>query len=382
MTSISSPATPSPLHPALSPAYLGSIKLPNRFAVAPMTRVSATSDGVPTRQMADYYAGFARGGFGLVITEGTYTDQLYSQGYANQPGAVTDAHMQGWRHVVDAVRSAGGHIIMQLMHAGALSQGNPHVSGTAGPSAVQPRGAMLPEYGGDGPWPVPAEMDRDDIDAVLDGFVGAAERALATGFDGVEIHAANGYLLDQFLTDYTNLRADRYGGDLDRRVRLLAEVAAGIRAATSPGFVVGMRLSQTKVNDVEYRWPGGARDAERIVAAVTRAHLDYLHIASEGRDWLETARLDNGDTVTALARRTGRLPVIANGGMHDPDQAGRVLDGEHADVVAVARGALRHPDLPQRIARGQEPERFDPAMLSPMATLDNAERWWAGRAPA
>jgi 2,4-dienoyl-CoA reductase-like NADH-dependent reductase (Old Yellow Enzyme family) len=367
--------TTTTTHPALAPARLGSHELRNRLAVAPMTRVSATPDGVPTTEMADYYAAFAEGGFGLVVTEGTYPDAEHSQGYHNQPGLVTDAHVAGWRPVTRRVHAAGAVMVAQLMHAGALSQGNPHRTGTVGPSPVQPRGEMMPEYGGSGPWPVPVELSVPDLERIVEGFAAAALRAREAGFDGVEIHAANGYLLDQFLTDYTNRRTDAYGGTVANRVRLTAEVTAAIRAAAGDGFVVGVRLSQTKVNDFEYRWPGGRHDAETIYTALAAAGPDYLHVASEGRAFLETAVLDGGSTTTALARSTTGLPVIANGGMHDPDQAELVLADGHADLLAVARGALANPDLPRRLATGTPLEPFDRSMLSPAVTLENVRGW-------
>ncbi|TQS26953.1 NADH:flavin oxidoreductase [Microbispora sp. KK1-11] len=365
----------TPGHPALLPLRFAGLDLPNRLAVAPMTRVSAAPDGTPTPEMADYYTEFAEGGFGLVITEGTYTDTVYSQGYRNQPGIVSDAHVAAWREITGRVHAAGGRILLQLMHAGALSQGNAYRDETAGPSAVPPRGEMMPEYGGSGRWPIPREMSTADIETAIAGFTGSAVRAREAGFDGVEVHAANGYLLDQFLTDYTNRRADSYGGDVANRVRLTAEVVAGIRAELGPGFCVGVRLSQGKVNDFTHRWAGGARDAEIIFSALADAGATYLHIASEGRDWIETARLDGDVTITALAREVTGLPVVANGGMHDLAQAARVLADGHADMLSVARGALANPDLPRRLARGLTLDRFDHAMLEPMATLGNARRW-------
>ncbi|MEO3755587.1 NADH:flavin oxidoreductase [Streptomyces sp. B6B3] len=360
-------------HPALDPVPLHGRTLGNRLAVAPMTRVSATPDGTPTPQMVDYYAAFARGGFGLVITEGTYTDQRYSQGYLNQPGIVTDAHVEGWSAVAAAVHEHGARAVLQLMHAGALSQGNRYRTDTAGPSAVPPRGRMMPEYGGSGPWPTPKAMTSAEIDEAVRGFVTAAVNARRAGFDGVEVHAANGYLLDQFLTDYTNQRADAYGGSVEGRVRLTAEVVRRIREAVADdGFWVGVRLSQTKVNDFEHRWAGGTADARVIFSALAEAGSTCLHVASEGRDWIETARLDGADTITALARKTTGLPVIANGGMHDVDQAAELLAGGHADLLSLGRGALANPDLPRRLAEGRPLDRFDHAMLEPMATLDNA----------
>ncbi|MEV4006424.1 NADH:flavin oxidoreductase [Actinomadura sp. NPDC049753] len=362
-------------HPALEPGRVGGLHTSNRLVVAPMTRVSAAPDGTPTPEMAEYYAEFARGGFGLAITEGIYTDTVYSQGYLNQPGLVSERHVAAWREATADVHEAGGSIVAQLMHAGALSQGNPYRDETAGPSAVVPQGVKMPEYGGHGPWAAPKEMSLDDIKQAVDGFVASAANAKRAGFDGVEVHAANGYLLDQFLTDYTNLREDSYGGPVASRVRLAAEVVAAIRAEVGPDWCVGVRVSQTKVNDFRYRWPGGAHDAEVIFTALAEAGASYLHVASEGRNWLDSAQLDRGLTVTGLARRVSGLPVIANGGMHHAELSAQVLADGHADLVSVARGALTNPDLPRRLAEGRALEPFDHAMLSPMVTLDNVRRW-------
>src|SRR6476646_4771048 len=177
-------------HPALQHFRIGHLELANRLAVAPMSRVSAAADGTPTAEMADYYREFARGGFGLIIAEGTYTDTEYSQGYLNQPGLATDRHIRGWRQVTDAVHAVGTPLIAQLMHAGALSQGNSYGAGAIGPSAVAPIGQMLEEYGGSGRWPAPRAMATADIDHAVAGFAAAAARAVAAGFDGVEVHAA------------------------------------------------------------------------------------------------------------------------------------------------------------------------------------------------
>ena len=366
-------------HPALRTSRIGRFELTNRLTVAPMSRVSAAADGTPTDEMAQYYAHFARGGFGLVISEGTYTDTAHSQGYLNQPGLATDAHVGGWRRVTDAVHATGTPMFAQLMHAGAISQGNSYAARAIGPSAFAPVGQMLEEYGGSGPWPVPREMTPADIDFVVAGFVEAATRARAAGFDGVELHAANGYLLDQFLTVYTNSRTDEYGGTVGNRIRLTARIVAEIRTLVGDDYVVGVRLSQTKVNDLKYRWPGGASDAEVTFAAVADAGADYLHIASEGRNFIDTARFADGRTITAVAKQVTGLPVIANGGMHDMRQAADVLDDGHADLLSIGRGALANPDLPARLADGAELMPFDHAMLSPMATISNARSWRAAQ---
>ena len=367
-------------HHALNPFRIGALDVGNRLVVAPMTRVSAEPDGTPTEAMAEYYSDFARGGFGIVLTEGTYTDVTHSQAYLNQPGLASDRHVEGWRHVVDAVHAQGTPIFAQLMHAGALSQGNGYGRDTIAPSSVTPKGTMLEEYGGSGPWPTPRAMSNSDIDAVLHGFVRAADNARSAGFDGVEVHAANGYLLDEFLTDYTNTRGDEYGGSVANRARITARILTELRDASGLGFIVGVRLSQTKVNDFSYRWPGGASEAEIIFRTLAAAGCDYLHIASEGRDFIETARLDNGQTITEVAREVTGLPVMANGGMHDLDQAADVLAGGHADLLSIGRGALSNPDMPARMAMGTPLEPFDHAMLTPMATIANVRSWRAAQA--
>src|SRR6476620_3413573 len=156
----------------------------------------------------------------------------------NQPGLATDRHIRGWWQVTDAVHAVGTPLIAQLMHAGALSQGNSYGAGAIGPSAVAPIGQMLEEYGGSGRWPAPRAMATADIDHAVAGFAAAAARAVAAGFDGVEVHAANGYLLDQFLTEYTNARTDEYGGTVQNRIRLTAHVVTEIRRRVGADAII------------------------------------------------------------------------------------------------------------------------------------------------
>ncbi|RKT88772.1 2,4-dienoyl-CoA reductase [Saccharopolyspora antimicrobica] len=355
------------IHPALTPVRIGGTELPNRAVVAPMSRVSTSGDGVPTERMADYYREFALGGFGLITTEGTYTDDQHSQAYPDQPGLTSEAHAAGWREVVRAVHDAGGRIALQLMHAGALSQLD---RPTIAPSAVAPKGAKMPAYGGGaGPFRTPAEATEAEIAQAIAGFAATAARAREAGFDAVEVHGANGYLVDQFITDYTNLRSDRYGGSVANRAHFAAEVLRAVRAAVGPEFPVGIRLSQTKVNDFEHRWPGGVGEAEVIFGSVAAAGADYLHLASEGRDWAESAQLAPGVTITRLAKEITGLPVIANGGMHEPARAEPLLSGGEADLVALGRGALANPDWPRLLAGGGRLREFDRAMLTPDVTL-------------
>jgi 2,4-dienoyl-CoA reductase-like NADH-dependent reductase (Old Yellow Enzyme family) len=343
-----------------------------------MTRVSATTEGVPTSRMVDYYREFARGGFRLVITEGTYPDHDASRGYDNQPGIADETQREAWARVAAAVHEDGGHILLQLMHAGALSQRTLNGGRTIAPSRIQPRGEMMPEYGGSGAYPTPDEMTTDDLVVVRDGFAAAAVRAQDAGFDGVEVHAANGYLLDQFITVYTNTRSDEYGGDATGRIRYPSEVVAAIRAATDGAFIVGVRVSEAKVNDFTYRWPGGPAEAQTIFEKLSEAGASYLHLAGEGRGFREALE-KAAESYGTLARRLTGMPIVVNGGLHDPDLADAAVAGGHGDLIGIGRSALANPDWPRRVGAGASLDAFDPAMLSPRATIKNSDRWWGDR---
>ncbi len=367
--------------PVLSRASILGRSLANRAVVAPMSRVSAAEGGLATKRMQEYYGAFARGGFAVVITEGTYTDTAASQGYDRQPGIATERQAQAWRPIANELRKAGTVAIMQLMHAGALSQRTGAKVRTIAPSRVQPRGRMMTEYGGSGPYRLPSEMTERDIWSVSEGFAQAARHALLAGFDGIEIHAANGYLLDQFNTTYTNQRTDRYGVTPENRIRLTAQIVERIRAASPDDFIVGVRLSEAKVNDFGYRWPGEQLEAATIFTTLASDGASYFHLAGEGRGFHDAVETMT-EPFTTLARRLTGLPVIANGGLGDPDVADEVIRGEHADLVAIGRTALANPDWPGRVERGSAIAPFSPEILSPSASISNSDRWLKSREEA
>lgn len=355
-----------------TPFALGGVRLSNRTALAPMTRVSATEDGLVTDRNARYYAGFARGGFALVITEGICPDTEYSQGYLHQPGLATQAQGEAWRPVVEAVHAEGGAIFAQLMHAGAQAQGNRFRQGTVGPSAVAPRGEQLSIYRGSGPYPTPRALDARELADIRRGFADAARRAAAAGFDGVEVHGANGYLLDQFLTDYLNRREDEYGGSVENRVRLAAEVVDEVLQAVGSEIAVGIRISQSKVSDFHHRWAGGAEEAEIIFTTLARTGVHFLH-TTEYRA-LDPAFSTGTETLAELAKKFSGLPVIANGHLEDPEDARAVLESGAADVVALGKGALAQRDWPHRVRAGLEiATEPRPDTLAPLADIKDWE---------
>lgn len=355
-----------------TPFDLGGVRLGNRTALAPMTRISATEDGMVTDRNARYYTGFARGGFALVITEGVYPDTEHSQGYLYQPGLATAAQGEAWRPVVEAVHAAGSAMFAQLMHAGAQSQGNRFRQGTVGPSAVAPRGEQLSFYRGSGPYATPRALDARELADIRRGFADAARRARAAGFDGVEVHGANGYLLDQFLTDYLNRREDGHGGSVENRVRLAAEVVDEVLQAVGSEIAVGIRVSQSKVSDFHHRWAGGAEEAEIIFTTLARTGVHFLHTTEHKA--LEPAFPTGTETLAELAKKFSGLPVIANGDLGDPESARTVLGSGAADVVALGKGALAQRDWPHRVRDGLEvATEMRPDTLGPLADVKDWE---------
>jgi 2,4-dienoyl-CoA reductase-like NADH-dependent reductase (Old Yellow Enzyme family) len=350
---------------------MGDLKLKNRLAVAPMTRISATEDGSATEIMARYYERFAKGGFGLVITEGVYTDQKFSQGYPFQPG-ITDAEQAlAWRAITHRIHAQQGAIFAQLMHAGALNQGNRFSGKTAAPSAVRPKGEQMAHFHGEGQYAVPQAMTDEDIADAIDGFAHAARLAVNTaGFDGLEIHGANGYLLDQFLTDYTNQRTDRWGGSVRHRIALTLEVIKAVRAVAG-NAPVGVRISQGKVNDYQHKWAEGEAAAEAIFGSLADAGVDYIHV-TEYEAWKPAFSGSDASLVSLARRYASKVPLVANGGLDRIQHAEQALN-DGADIIALGKGALANPDYPGRLVVDHPLNDFDAAILGPVANIKDSE---------
>lgn len=358
--------------PLFDQTAIGTLPLPNRLAVAPMTRVTATETGVATDRMAQYYTRFARGGFGLIITEGSYIDQAFSQAYAFQPGLSDTEQAEGWKKVVDEVQSNGARIIAQIQHAGALSQGNRFSEATVAPSTIQPRGEQMAFYRGTGAYRLPRALSDEEIADVIHSFGASAALAVQTaGFDGVEIHGANGYLLDQFLTDYSNLRTDEWGGGPRERLKIYEEVAKSVRAAVGQDVPVGIRISQGKVNDFHHKWAGREAEAEAIFGGLASLPLDFIHV-TEFEAWQPAFASGKDSLVTLAHRYAPHMTIIANGSLHEPEHAAGVL-ADGADIIALGRGALGNPDWPNKIKTGEDLKEFDPTILGPIADVKLAE---------
>lgn len=351
---------------------IDSLVIKNRLVVAPMTRVSASQEGVPTDIMQRHYQDYSEGGWGLILTEGTYIDEQFSQGYRNQPGIANKQHIQSWRKIVDAVHKTNTPIFIQLIHAGGLIQENRYKSRAIAPSETELLGKMLPHYYGQGKFPVPMKISTRQIKETVANFSLAAKNAIEAGFDGIEIHGANGYLLDQFLTVFSNQRDDEYGGNIDNRIRFHCEVLQSVLDVANGKIPVGMRISQTKVNNFEYEWPGGEEDARFIFKKMKSLGPSYMHISTH--KGLEPV-WKTEHNLAYYAKKYFEGLVIACGGLHNPEKAENVLKNNEADMVAVGKGAIANPNLPNDIHSNKKLLEFAPEMIRPLATIENTRNW-------
>ena len=324
---------------------IGDIPLKNRLAMAPMTRSRSTLDGVPTEMNAEYYA--QRVSTGLIITEGTQPSED-GQGYLLTPGIYTDEQIAGWRKVTDAVHEAGGRIVIQLMHAGRISHpfNTPHGRQPVAPSAVKPEGKMFTASGPQ-EMPEPRALSEEEIAETVQDFRHAAAAVVAAGADGVEIHGANGYLVQQFFSSNANRRTDRYGGSVENRVRFAVEVASAV-AEEIGADRTGIRISPgNPFNDiVEEDVP---ELYGTLVEALAPLGLAYLHVLHGG----------NEDLLCSIRTNWPGALVLNRGGA-DIDTRARDIEDDLADIVTVGAMVLANPDLVERVKTGaplNEPDR-------------------------
>jgi N-ethylmaleimide reductase len=338
------PMSSNPGQALLTPFTLGDLDLANRVALAPMTRARAGSARVPNALMAEYYA--QRAGAGLVITEATSVSEQ-GIGWIDNPGIYTDEQGAAWTQVVEAVHAAGGKIVLQLWHCGRASHSDFH--GGALPvsaSAIKIDGDGIHTPEGKKDYEVPRPLETAEIPAVVADFVAAARRARAAGFDGVEVHGANGYLLDQFLQSKTNQRTDQYGGSVENRFRLLREVVEGVSAVFGAGRV-GVRLSPNGVHNG--MGSPDFRETFRYAAEqLDELGLGYLHVM----DGLAFGFHELGEAITLEETRAYfRGPLIGNCG-YTQEAAEEAVASGAADLIAFGRPFITNPDLVERFRHG------------------------------
>ncbi|MHA6761180.1 NADH:flavin oxidoreductase [Streptacidiphilus sp. PAMC 29251] len=355
------------------PFTLGGLTVPNRIAMAPMTRQQSPG-GVPGEDVAAYYARRAAGGVGLIITEGTYVGHPS----AGQSDRVPHFHgadaLAGWAKVAEAVHQAGGKIVPQLWHVGMTRTAE--ATSFPGATALGPSGLALDgTASGAG-----RAMTHSDLDEVIRAFATAAADAERLGFDGVELHGAHGYLIDQFLWSGTNSRTDGYGGSVSSRARFAAEVIAAVREAVSPDFPVIFRLSQWKMNTYDARIAETPAELEALLAPLAAAGADAFH-ASTRRYWLP--EFDGSDlNLAGWAKKLSGKPTITVGSVGldieftssfqgrtasatDIDDLLQRLERDEFDLVAVGRALVADPSWAAKVLSGRIAELtpFSPEAL-------------------
>lgn len=322
-----------------SPVNLGSISLKNRMVMAPLTRNRAGEGGVPQPMNVTYYE--QRASAGLIITEATPISAM-AHGYPALPGIYTDAQVAGWKKVTDAVHAKGGKIVLQLWHVGRISHPSllPNGALPVAPSAIKPAGQAF-TYQGLVDYVEPRALDASELPDVVADYVHATKCALAAGFDGVEVHAANGYLLDQFLRDGSNKRTDNYGGSVENRARLLLEVIRAVADVAGAGKV-GVRISPVNpFNDMKDSNPQALFNY--VADALSPFNLAYLHV-------VEGAIPGGGEAGSfdfVALRKHYKGAYMANLA-YDKARGNAAIASGHADVIAYGVPFLANPDLVER----------------------------------
>ena len=333
-----------------SPLQLGATTVPNRIFMAPLTRCRADAEHVPTALMAEYYA--QRASAGLIIAEATMA-MAGNSAFWMEPGIHSPAQVAGWKLTTDAVHAAGGRIFLQIWHGGRAC--HPLLNGgiqPVAPSAIAITGDQVQTPEGKKPYVLPRELRDDELPAIVAGFKKAAENAQAAGFDGVEVHGANGYLLDEFLRDGANKRLGPYGGSVENRARLLFEVIAAVSEVWGSDRV-GLRISPlNSYNSMIDSDPIAL--ASWLAGRLNDFKLAYLHLMRS--DFFQQQR---GDVVTPV--RTNYKGVLIGNMGFTPDEAQSAVAAGKLDAVAFGTSFLANPDLPARIKIGAALNKPKPA---------------------
>lgn len=329
-----------------TPVSIGSIQLKNRIVMAPMTRNRANADGLPNDLMVQYYA--SRADAGLIVAEGTWPS-VTGQAYCRQPGIETREQINAWKTVTDAVHERGGRIVLQIMHAGRIgsSRIKPEGVETVAPSSIQAQGEVFTDSLGMQPYDFPRALATREVEDIVLQHRKAAENAISAGFDGVELHCTSGYLPMQFLCTGTNQRTDRYGGNLENRVRFAQECLEMMSDAIGADRV-GFRINPGNTyNDTSDEDSVASHIA--LMKAASRIGVAFVHIMRS-----PSAEID----AFALAREHFVGSIILNDGF-EPDTAATAIKTQQGDAVSFARHFIANPDLVSRIFKGQQLARFD-----------------------
>jgi len=330
-----------------SPFQLKQHTLKNRIGVAPMTRMSSQQDSVPRQDVLDFLVRRAENGAAVVYTEAIVTDYESAQGYPGQARILTQRQIDAWRPVVAKIKAADALAVMQIFHCGRMGWPEVNPAGRIiAPSTVAP--AQDNPLTGE-PYPEPDEMSQFDIEQVISGFVRTAQGAVAAGFDGIEIHGAHGYLINQFLSAYSNRRTDSYGGSPENRYRFTHEVIQAIDAVIPEETLLFFRISNWGVADMEVSLFADQAEYQAIIGLLNKEPLDAISVSTYR---FSDEAFDSGRTMAALTREATTLPIFICGQIHDQASAQDAL--EEADLVLSAKSILLNPTWVADIQEGKE----------------------------
>ncbi|RXH26309.1 NADH:flavin oxidoreductase [Bradyrhizobium nanningense] len=338
-----------------TPTQVGPYRLSHRIVMAPLTRMRSDPGDIPSDLMVKYYTQRASDG-GLIVSEATPVS-IRGYGYAGAPGIYSDTQIAGWQRVTDAVHANGGRIFLQLWHVGRQSHVDLQPNGEApvAPSAIAAEGHAYTKRG-EAPFSMPRALELREIPGIIEEFRSGAERALRAGFDGVEIHGANGYLPDQFLQDGTNERTDEYGGPIENRARFLLEVTQAAISVWGSDRV-GVRISPSGTY-------GSMSDSNPpatfgyVTTELDRLGIAYLHVVEPRIKGTEEISHGQAPIATQHLRPKFSRTLIAAGGFA-PASAEAIVTSGDADLVAFGRHFISNPDLPERLRRGLPLSRYD-----------------------
>jgi 2,4-dienoyl-CoA reductase-like NADH-dependent reductase (Old Yellow Enzyme family) len=334
-----------------SPFQLKNFILKNRVGVAPMTRMSSVRDSVPRQDVLDFLVRRAANNAAVVYTEAIVTDYESAQGYPGQARMTTQRQIETWQPVVQAIRQHGSVAIMQMFHCGRMAwpEVNP-ANRSIGPSPLAPN-QDNPLTGK--PYPIPDEMSLFDIEHVINGFVETARGAVAAGFDGIEIHGAHGYLINQFLSSYCNQRSDSYGGSVENRFRFAREIIQAVRPVVPEDRLITFRISNWGVADPEVSLYETKDEYQQIIRMLSREPIDAISVSTY--DFTQKA-FGTKENMAQITREVTDLPLMICGRIYDRASADQAL--EDADIILSAKAILLNPHWVADLQAGKPMEAY------------------------
>ncbi len=334
-----------------SPFTIKNFTLKNRTGVAPMTRMSASTDGIPRQDVFEFLVRRAKNGAAIVYTEAILTDYESAQGYPGQARIVTQKQIDAWKPVVRKIQQEGAIAILQMFHCGRMSWPEVNPAGrTVAPSAIAPtQDNPLTES----PYPVPEMMSRFDISHVISGFVETARGAIEAGFDGVEIHGAHGYLISQFLSWYSNGRDDEYGGSTENRFRFFHEVIQAVSKVIPENRLLMVRVSNWGIADMDVSLFESKEDYQKTISLLSLEPVDAISVSTY--EYNQPA-FGTDRNMAQLTREMTDLPLLICGGIHNRASAENALDD--ADIILVGKSLLLNPDWIDDVRADRDLKRY------------------------